>query len=583
MMHVTLVFNAVFSERKMMTKVAYSPEQEALISPHQIKLLHEFWPILDGHIDEILRKFYDHLETVPGAKKILKGHNIPRLIGTQRNYWHNLFWNGPTQSYRDSAVRVGRIHQKIGLGPDLYIPAYSVVLHHMSILVCDTYRFKRKKRDEMLHAVQTALLLDISLAMEAYSIESLGVAAQEVTAVLSDSLLDRTVDLAVGTSQAANASSNMLKELSIVDQRAQQISSATEEVTASVREISVRANGVSDLALQAFEASQSGHAIVKEAVGKMDQIAQAVEQSAISVRGLDQASQRIAEIVTSIEQIAQQTNLLALNATIEAARAGEAGRGFAVVAAEVKELSNQTEKATVDIRERIDLLRAEMADIVGVMGKGVEAVHDGVEVMNAVSEHMEKIGARVQGTRDTMNDVTVILEEQSKATQEVAEGISLIARETAGNRAAITEVIGAMEDAEGQLFAQLDEISRQKIPNKEIRVAKATYLFWGKHLGDMVTRGDKSQGREIPAFDISDFGKWYNGVGKASFGTQAAFTQLARPLKIFHTQAALASSARKIGDQASVEKTVQSARTSLSAAIKLLDDLQAIHKKSKAA
>ncbi|MBV1934754.1 MAG: globin-coupled sensor protein, partial [Parvibaculaceae bacterium] len=427
-----------------MTKVAYSTKQEALISSHHIKLLHDFWPILEGHIDDILRKFYDHLETVPGAKKILHGHNIDQLIGTQRKYWYNLFWNGPTQSYRESAVRVGRVHQKIGLGPDLYIPAYSVVLHHMSVLICETYRFKRKKRDEMLHAVQTALMLDISLAMEAYSTESLGVAAQEVTAALSDSLLDRTVDLATGTSQAANASASMLKELSLVDQRAQQISTATEEVTASVQEISARANGVSEIALQAFEASQSGNAIVSEAVGKMDQISQAVEQSATSVRGLDEASQRIAEIVTSIEQIAQQTNLLALNATIEAARAGDAGRGFAVVAAEVKELSNQTEKATVDIRERIDLLRGEMGEIVGVMGNGIEAVHNGVEVMSEVTQHMGEIGARVQETRDTMTDMSSILGEQSKATQEVAEGISLIAQETADNRAAIIEVIGAM-------------------------------------------------------------------------------------------------------------------------------------------
>ena len=572
-----------FLKEKLMTKVAYPAKQEALISSHHIKLLHNFWPILDGHIDEILRKFYEHLETVSGARKILHGHNIDKLIGTQRNYWHNLFWNGPTPSYRESAVRVGRIHQKIGLGPDLYIPAYSVVLHHMSVLIANTYRFQRAKREDMLHAVQTVLMLDISLAMEAYSIESLGVVAEEVTAALSDSLLDRTVDLAVGTSKAANASTEMLKELAIVDQRAQQISSATEEVTASVREINVRANGVSDIALQAFEASQSGKAIVQEAVGKMDQIAQAVEQSAISVRGLDEASQRIAEIVTSIEQIAQQTNLLALNATIEAARAGEAGRGFAVVAAEVKELSNQTEKATVDIRARIDLLRTEMGEIAGVMGNGVEAVHNGVEVMNAVSEHMEKIGARVQDTRDTMTDVTTILEEQSKATQEVAEGISWIAQETADNREAITEVIGAMEDAEVQLFAQLDEISRQKIPNKEIRVAKATYLFWGKHMSDMLAGVRKPHASDIPAFETSDFGTWYNGAGKESFGTQVAFTRLAQPLHTFHTQAVIATSARKAGDQTGVEKAVEQARTALSTTIKLLDELEILHKKSKAA
>lgn len=567
-----------------MTKVAYPTEkQEAHISSHHIKLIHDFWPILDGHIDGILRKFYDHLQTVSGAKKILEGHNIDRLVAAQRNYWHNLFWNGPTPAYRQSAVRVGRVHQKIGLGPDLYIPAYSVVLHHMSALVCETYRFNRTKREELLHAVQSILMFDISLAMDAYATESLDMGALKVSASLSDSLLDRTVDLAVGTSKAANASTTMLKELSLVDQRAQQISSATEEVTASVKEISTRANGVSETALQAFQASQSGNAIVSEAVGKMDQIAQAVEQSATSVRGLDEASQRIAEIVTSIEQIAQQTNLLALNATIEAARAGEAGRGFAVVAAEVKELSNQTEKATVDIRERIDLLRTEMGEIVGVMGNGVEAVHNGVEVMNDVTVHMEKIGVRVQDTRDTMADVTIILEEQSKATQEVAEGISLIAQETADNRAGISEVIHAMEDAEVQLFAQLEEISQQDIPNKEIRVAKATYLFWGKYVEDMMAGVAKHQAHKIPSFDVSDFGKWYRDVGKGQFGLQNAFVQLGQTLQSFHKHVATAVAANRNRNQTGAEAAVAKVQADLIEAVKWFDALEIVRKETKVA
>src|SRR3712207_945289 len=88
---------------------------------------------------------------------------------------------------------------------------------------------------------------------------------------------------------------------------------------------------------------------------------QAAEETTRTVSKLGVSSQEIGEVVKTITSIAEQTNLLALNATIEAARAGEAGKGFAVVANEVKELAQETAKATEDIARRVDAIQADTA------------------------------------------------------------------------------------------------------------------------------------------------------------------------------------------------------------------------------
>jgi methyl-accepting chemotaxis protein len=110
-------------------------------------------------------------------------------------------------------------------------------------------------------------------------------------------------------------------------------------------------------------------------------------------------SGKIAQIITVIDEIAFQTNLLALNAGVVAARAGEAGKGFAVVASEVKNLANQTAKAT-------DEITAQISEIQG-------ATRDAVEAIAAISETIDEIS-------QIATSIAAAVEEQSAATREIA-------------------------------------------------------------------------------------------------------------------------------------------------------------------
>lgn len=341
-----------------------------------------------------------------------------------------------------------------------------MVQSELTKLAGKLYRFSQRKLETTIDATQRIILMDMSLALTAYETATDGQIRTKMTEEFADGMLDQVVNLIIGTNEASIQSARMLGELSHVDSRAQQASAATEKMTVSMRQISERTGNANELAAETFTATQEGTQIVSDATDKMGRIEVAVNASAKSVPELEEASERIAQIVVSIEGIAQQTKLLALHATIEAARAGDAGKGFAVVASEVKELANQTERATLDIGERIGLLRSEMNGIISSMDSGLSAVHDGVEVMGQVSQQMVGIGERVNKTRDTINDVSGILEEQSKAGDEVAEDISAIAAVKAhrkGNvRGVATELerVAVASEEVLELLDQLDKESR---------------------------------------------------------------------------------------------------------------------------
>lgn len=179
----------------------------------------------------------------------------------------------------------------------------------------------------------------------------------------------------------------------------------SQEVSASVEE---QASAIAEVARSTAETSQQANNISDIAQSAQDKI-----------EGLSSVAEGISEVVATVQSIAEQTNLLALNATIEAARAGEAGRGFAVVAAEVKELSNQTSQATLDISERIAAIQAETK-----------------LTTEAVSGVIRGIGQIV----DLANSVASATDEQRKVAHGVAENVAQVADNTRSTEAAAVNV-----------------------------------------------------------------------------------------------------------------------------------------------
>jgi methyl-accepting chemotaxis protein len=147
------------------------------------------------------------------------------------------------------------------------------------------------------------------------------------------------------------------------------------------------------------------------------------EDTTRTVGKLGDSSQEIATVVKLINGIAEQTNLLALNAPIEAARAGEAGKGFAVVASEVKELAQETARATEDISRRVEAIQADTAG-------AVEAISQISSVIGEINDFQATIAAAVEEQTATTNEMNRNVAEAAGGSRDIAVAISGLASGT---------------------------------------------------------------------------------------------------------------------------------------------------------
>jgi twitching motility protein PilJ len=184
-------------------------------------------------------------------------------------------------------------------------------------------------------------------------------AAMEVTAC-SNNILVAADEMQAGATQQ--------------DQEITNTSSAVEELTVSMKQVSNNAEASAEAARRALDAAEQGNRAVRDTLEGMQRIRASVQATAKKIKSLGDRSLEISEIINVINDITEQTNLLALNAAIEAARAGEAGRGFAVVADEVRKLAEHSRSATKDIAALIKAIQAETNEAVVVMEEGTKEV-----------------------------------------------------------------------------------------------------------------------------------------------------------------------------------------------------------------
>ena len=278
----------------------------------------------------------------------------------------------------------------------------------------------KDKVDSMLTVVDSAANGDLTNTIDVKGDDAIGKMGEGLAKFLSDirSNISNIADMAkkltgsseemnavsqemAGNSEETTAQANVVSDASSeISKNVQTVATGTEEMGASIKEIAQNANEAARVAANAVKVAETANTTV----GK-----------------LGDSSAEIGQVIKVITSIAEQTNLLALNATIEAARAGEAGKGFAVVANEVKELANQTAKATDEISSKIQAIQTDTEG-------AVDAIGEISMVINQINDISNTIASAVEEQTATTAEISRNVNEAATGSEEISRNISGVAQ-----------------------------------------------------------------------------------------------------------------------------------------------------------
>ena len=250
----------------------------------------------------------------------------------------------------------------------------------------------------------------------------------------------------------ATASAQIAQGNLDLSQRTEQQASALQETAASMEELGTTVKQNADNARQANQLALNASVV---AVKGGDVVGQVVD----TMKGINDSSKKIADIISVIDGIAFQTNILALNAAVEAARAGEQGRGFAVVATEVRNLAGRSAEAAKEIKSLITA--------------SVERVEQGSALVDQAGATMTEVVNSIKRVTDIMSEISAASSEQSAGVSQVGQAVTQMDQATQQNAALVEQSAAAAESLRGQAQQLVQAVAVFKLSQERGRLVVA--------------------------------------------------------------------------------------------------------------
>ena len=260
--------------------------------------------------------------------------------------------------------------------------------------------------------------------------------------IMQGNLAQVVTSVRTGSEGVAIASAEIAEGNNDLSARTEQQASALEETAASMEELGSTVKQNADSARLANQLAQSASTIAIEGGNVVGQVVE-------TMKGINESSRKISDIISVIDGIAFQTNILALNAAVEAARAGEQGRGFAVVASEVRSLAGRSAEAAKEIKMLINA--------------SVERVEHGTTLVDQAGVTMSEVVSSIKRVTDIMGEISAASNEQALGVAQVGEAVTQMDQTTQQNAALVEEMAAAATSLKSQAQELVQAVAFFKI------------------------------------------------------------------------------------------------------------------------
>ncbi len=484
-------------------------------------------PLLSQKIEEITDIHYDFISATPNLMDIVTKHsNIPKLKETFREYLRTTFEANINETYIKNREKIGRVHFIIGLSPEWYIASQMRILNFLSIFLHEN--LKRSRFLFSLESIQKLLGFDTQIILKIYS-ESY---VYQMNSNLCDAV-DKTAD-----SKNLQHAFQIVEKIKEVTTKTEFTKVELEKSSTETKKLNTQLETISQEINSSIQEVESSKKLVSDALYSIEEISYKYGELMANWTQLNQEIEKIRNVISIIQDIAERTNLLSLNASIEAARAGKEGAGFAVVSSEINKLSTQTAESVQSITQLVKNIVKTVSNINsdtnGIKNLIKERVKQGFEAVDSFEDLTKLIRLTNDKISNFKENFQISLETISESTKKMFDMLYLqtdlrdLSIENTRNMLQYTEDVNELRKKN---LATLSQIPIKVM----IRTVKTEHRLWKWWLFSFMFDIHNLTEEQILDHTQCRLGKWYYSIDNPQITQLKSYKEMEAPHARLHS------------------------------------------------